>query len=122
MKRILLALGGAVAGGVLGYLAFLWILQQGFYALILPGALVGLGASLARNRFVWVAVVCGLLALVLGTFADWRVTVPLQDDDSFGYYLLHLHQQRAITLIMITVGGLIGFWAPYPRTGWRART
>jgi hypothetical protein len=121
MKRILLALAGAAAGGVMGYYAFVWILGQGFYALILPGALVGLGAALARNRFGWVAVVCGLLALVLGVFAAWSVWLPPGDDDSLCYYVLHLHERPPLTLIMIAVGGLLGLWIPYPRKDGGAR-
>jgi hypothetical protein len=121
MRRALLALAGAVAGGVLGYYAFIWISRQGFYALILPGALVGLGAALARNRRVWVAVVCGLLALLAGIIADWKITIPPPDDDSLRYYVLHLHQQPPITLIMIVIGGLLGVLIPYPRKESAAR-
>ena len=40
MKNNVLALCGAVAGGVVGYFAFFWVLEQGFYALALPGALL----------------------------------------------------------------------------------
>jgi hypothetical protein len=120
MKRALLALAGAVAGGVLGYYAFIWISRQGFYALILPGALVGLGAALARNRWVWLAVVCAVLALAVGIVADWRISIP-EDDDSLWYYVLHLHQQPPITLIMIAIGGLLGLLIPYPRRDSAAR-
>ena len=56
MKQTLLTLCGAVAGGILGYFAFGWLLGQGFYALMLPGGLLGLGAGLAKNRSVLLAV------------------------------------------------------------------
>src|SRR5262249_44369444 len=61
MMQSLLVLAGAVAGGVLGYFAFFWVAAQGFYGLIIPGALLGLGAGIAKNRSVVLAVVCGLM-------------------------------------------------------------
>jgi hypothetical protein len=120
MKHNLLALGGAVAGGVLGYFAFRWILTYGFYALVLPGGLVGIGAGIARNRSVWVAVVCGILALALGVFSEYRA-FPFIADDSLGYFLAHLHQLSPVTLLMIGLGAFIGFWIPFRRTEPRSR-
>ena len=57
-------LGGAV-GGVVGYLLFRWLLTKGFYALVMPGALLGLGAGLAtRGKSLTLArkipLVCGM--------------------------------------------------------------
>ena len=112
MKQNLLVLSGAVIGGAIGYFGFQWIARQGFYGLILPGALLGVGASLSWNRSVPLCAVCGVLALALGFFAEWRFA-PFLADGSLGYFVSHLHQLRPITLIMIAVGGLIGFWAPY---------
>jgi hypothetical protein len=50
MKKHILVLLGAFAGGLVGYFGFLWIARQGFYALVLPGGLLGVGASLFRNK------------------------------------------------------------------------
>ena len=44
-----LGLVGAIAGGVLGFYTFRWLLGQGFYGLIIPGAFLGLGCSLLRT-------------------------------------------------------------------------
>jgi hypothetical protein len=104
-------LGGALAGGALGYLAFFWLAGHGFYGLVLPGGLLGLGAGVARNRSVALAVVCGLLATALGLFARWQ----LGNDGTFGDFLLHVHQLSPPTLLMIAVGGAIGFWVPFRR-------
>ncbi len=114
MKPYAFALLGAVAGGVIGYFGFLWIAGQGFYALVLPGGLLGVGASLAQNRSTAVCVICGLLALALGFVAEWRFA-PFIKDVSFSYFLTHVHQLRPITLIMIAAGAVIGFWAPFSR-------
>ena len=52
MKNVMAGLAAA-AGGVVGYFAFIWIARQGFYALMLPGGLAGLGASFfVRDRSV----------------------------------------------------------------------
>ena len=114
MKQTLLVLCGAVAGGILGYFAFVWVARQGFYALMLPGGLLGLGAGIAQNRSILLAAVCGLAAVALGLFSEWRFA-PFIKDDSFGFFLLHAWELKPLTLLMIGVGGVIGFWVPYRR-------
>jgi hypothetical protein len=114
MKQNLLVLAGAIAGGLIGYLGFLWITRQGFYALVLPGALVGVGASLFSIRSTGLCIVCGLLALAFGFLAEWRFA-PFIANGSFGYFVTHIHQLKPITLLMIAAGAVIGFWAPLSR-------
>ena len=110
MKNLLAGLAGALAGGAVGYFAFIWIARQGFYALMLPGALAGFGASLfVNNRSVLRGVLCGVFALGLGLFAEWRFA-PLIKDSSLGYFLTHLGQLQPITLLMIAGGGILGYW------------
>ncbi|MBI5757255.1 MAG: hypothetical protein HZA46_01910 [Planctomycetales bacterium] len=114
MKRTFLVLAGAVVGGVLGYFAFFWMRRRGFYGLILPGGLLGLGAGVAQNRSTRLAVVCGLLATALGLFTEWQYA-PFRKDDSLSYFLLHVHELEPVTLMMVAVGGVMGFWIPYRR-------
>ena len=45
MVSNLLGLGGAVIGGVVGYAGFRFAWSRGFYAMILPGGLLGLGCG-----------------------------------------------------------------------------
>lgn len=112
-----LSLVGAAVGGVLGYLAFGWLAGQGFYALALPGVLLGLGATvLARRRSMALAVACGVLALALGVFAEWK-HFPFAKDDSLNYFVTHLFDLRPFTLIMIGLGGFGGFWFARPTAG-----
>jgi hypothetical protein len=106
-------LAGAVLGGVIGWFAFFWIARQGFYMLALPGGLLGVGASmLMRRGSLPFAVVAGLAATALGVIAEWRLA-PFTADASLSYFLAHVHQLRPFTLIMIAIGGFIGFWMPF---------
>ena len=111
-----LVLVGAVLGGLLGYFGFFWLVRQGLYGMVLPGGLVGLGAGLFRGTSKAVAVPCGILALALSLYTQWRFAAFVKDD-SFGYFIAHLHHLAPMTLIMMTAGTLIGFWVPLRRSG-----
>jgi hypothetical protein len=109
LRTLVLGVVGAVIGGWLGYLAFFWIATQGFYALVLPGGLLGLGAGLcARRRSVLLAVVCGIAGLALGLYTEWRFE-PFVADKSLTYFLGHLQLLRPLTLIMVALGGFVSF-------------
>lgn len=114
MKQTLLVILGAVVGGTLGYFAFFWIAGQGFYAMVLPGGLLGIGAGLAKNKSLLLAIGCGVVALALGLFTEWRFA-PFKKDDSLGYFLVHAWELKPITLLMIVAGGFVGFWMPFRR-------
>src|SRR6185369_6204476 len=101
---------GAVIGGWMGYEAFFWIAKQGFYALPLPGALLGIGCGLlARKRLMPRAVLCGVAAVALGLYVEWRFE-PFIADKSLGYFVSHIHLLRPYTLLMVALGGVFGFW------------
>lgn len=104
----------AIFGAALGYLGFMWMADQGVYALALPGILIGLGAGLARNRSAALAGICGVGALVVGLFAEWK-RYPFSVDDSFEYFVLHVHQLQPWTLLMLGFGTVLAFWIPYSR-------
>jgi hypothetical protein len=110
IRDMLVGLAGALIGGAIGYVAFVWIARQGFYALMLPGALAGVGTSLfVSDRSVPRAALCGVFALGLGLFAEWRFA-PFIKDPRPGYFLAHVHQLQPITLLMIAAGGVLGYW------------
>src|SRR5262245_22127030 len=100
MRQTLLVPCGAAAGGALGYLAFFWIAGQGCYGLALLGVLLGLGAGIARNPSVLLAVACGLAAVGPGLFTEWRFA-PFVRDESLGYFLPNAWKLPPITLVMI---------------------
>ena len=102
---------GAAAGGAAGYFLTGWLVQQGFYAMALPGAGVGLGAGLlVTKRCPGVAIACGVLALALGVFTEWMNFPWPRPHDGFGYFLSHLGDLRPLTMILIGLGALGGYW------------
>jgi hypothetical protein len=101
---------GGIVGGVFGYVLFFWIVKQGFYALVLPGASIGLGCGLlARHRSAIRGIACAIAALVLGLYTEW-VFAPFGVDDQFGYLVAHFYLLRPITLIMIGLGTALAYY------------
>ena len=101
-------LGGAV-GGVVGYFAFFWIARQGFYAIVLPPALLGLCAGLgARRRSIALALIAALAGLLLGLFIEWQFA-PFVVDGSLRYFVTHLHSLRPLTILMIVLGTILSY-------------
>jgi hypothetical protein len=118
---ILRGMAGAVIGAVLGWFAFGWLMNQGFYGLALPGALVGIVCGLiSGGPSVTNGVLCTVIAAILGVVLEWRHR-PFIADESFGYFVTHLHELRGITWLMLGLGATFGFWfgrgrASYTRT------
>ncbi|MFO0808209.1 MAG: hypothetical protein U0746_06265 [Gemmataceae bacterium] len=112
MKANLLAVLGGIAGGVLGFIVCVWTYEQGFYALALPGCLVGFGAGYFRPRSILVAIASGIGATALGLLVDHHVA-PFRDDRSLTFYLSNLSHLAPVVKLMIAVGGFVGFWVPF---------
>jgi hypothetical protein len=105
-----LGLIGAAAGGTLGFFLFGWAVKQGFYAMIVPGALLGLGcAVLARHPSRIRGAVCGVAGLLLGFYTEWSF-FPFDADDRLSYFSTHVHQLTPLSLLMIGLGGLSAYW------------
>ncbi len=115
LKNDCLVLAGALVGGLVGYIAFKWLLGQGYYGLMLPGGLLGMGAGVFKTPTKAVAVVCGTLALVLGLLVEWDSS-PFKADESLAYFVTHFYDLKPATLIMIALGAAIGFWIPFRRS------
>ena len=114
LKNELLVVGGALVGGLIGLIAFRWLIGQGFYALLLPGGFVGLGAGMFKTPSKGTAVGCGCLALLFGLIAEWN-SFPFEADGSPVYFLTHFYDLKPMTLILIGIGTAIGFWIPFRR-------
>jgi hypothetical protein len=99
---------GAAIGGWLGYQTFFWILAQGFYALAIPGATLGLGAGLcARRRSMPLALICGLAGLALGIYIEWQ-SFPFAQDQSLEFFVRHVHHLPSLKLVMLGIGAIAG--------------
>ena len=100
---------GAAIGGCVGYFAFGWVLSQGFYAMIIPGAALGYGAGkLSQMGSTLLGVTCAVLATGLGLFTEWQF-FPFAKDGSLLYFIGHVHDLRPVSLLMIGAGAFFGF-------------
>ena len=117
LKNWFFGLIGGAAGAAFGYFVFLWMARQGFYAMIIPGACLGLGCGLLSGvKSPAMGVVCGVSAILLGLFTEWKFA-PFKDDPSFEYLIMNVHKLRPVTQIMIILGGVAGYWFGTGRDG-----
>jgi len=117
IAEFMLGLVGAVGGGVLGYFLFMVIVRQGFYAIVLPGALVGIGCgALSGRKSNTLGIICGILGLIAGILAEWRFA-PFIADKSLFYFLRHIHELTRFTQVLILLGAVFGFWFGRGRKG-----
>ncbi len=116
MKQTLIAIVGAAAGGALGLFLVPQIMNLGLYPAVWPGGFLALGACLGKLPNRWMAIIFGVAALTLGIYSEWKA-FPFLADDSFGYFVRHIYEVMPIHLILICLGGAIGFWAPFQRAG-----
>jgi hypothetical protein len=102
-------LGGAV-GGALGYFAFDWMLTRGYYALVLPGSLVGLGCGLAsRRKLIGLGALSAVAALAIGALADWNSLA--EPSPTFLEHLATLlRPNRRIPAFLILASVVISFY------------
>jgi hypothetical protein len=113
----LLGLAGAIGGGALGFFVFFLLAREGFYGMILPGALVGIGCgALSGCQSNVLGLICCALACGLGIFTEWRYA-PFNVDDSFSFFVAHLHDLSRTALISMAVGGFFGYWFGRGRPG-----
>jgi hypothetical protein len=112
-----LGLGGALVGAFLGYLLFVAIAGQGFYAIVLPGALSGVGCgALSRRKSNTLGIICGVLGLIAGILAEWRFA-PFIADKGLFYFLTHIHELTRFTQVLILLGAAFAFWFGRGRKG-----
>lgn len=116
LKKYAVALLGAIIGGTIGVLGFAWFLSFGFHALVLPGGLMGIGASAGRVRNLPFAITLAVAASVLAVFAEWWKR-PFLKDESLSYFLAHIGDLPPPTLLMIAVGSIVAFWGAYDPWG-----
>jgi hypothetical protein len=106
----ILATAGGVAGAFAGYQIFFWLVGQGYYGMMIPGAMLGLGCGLlARESSQVRGLICAVTGVVLGVYTEWQFA-PFKADGSLSYLVMHLHQIVPIHLIMILLGAVFAYW------------
>jgi hypothetical protein len=104
---LLRGLGGAIGGGIAGYLLFYWLSSKGLYGIMVIGALIGFGAGLAsRGRSVTLGVICALVALPTAILSEWHV-MPFVKDQSLSLFLVNL---SAAHWLFIAFGVAAAYW------------
>ncbi len=99
---------GAALGAFAGWFIFGWLVSQGFYALVLPGAAVGLGfGALSRRPMIAGGVFCAVVAFILTLACEWRFFANLQTLEEF---LKDLPNETPVTFLMMGLGVLMAFW------------
>jgi hypothetical protein len=107
---VLRGIVGGIVGGVVGYFIVRWLAGQGMYGMIVPGALIGLGASLAaRGKSLTLGIICAVAAVAAALVIEWAV-FPFMKDKSFSFFVAHLNHLKPMTMIMIGLGGVFAFW------------
>lgn len=115
--NLMLCLAGGAVGGAVGYAVFAWLYSQGFYALVIPGACIGLGCGAFSRRWSYlVGTVAGLASLAWSLLIEWWFR-PFLADGSLKYFFAHVHQLEPVTWIMVAFGVLMGFWFGCGREG-----
>jgi hypothetical protein len=106
-----LGIVGAILGGIAGWFIYGWLFNQGYYALALPGAAVGLGFSaLARRPMIAGGAFCAVAAFFLMAACEWKDSAFVADD-SYLYFLTHIHKVDSMaTLGFIALGVAFAFW------------
>ena len=109
-KAWALGVVGAVIGGAVGWFVFSLLFNEGYYALALPGALVGFGfGQLSKIRSFAGGVFCAIVAAGLMFMCEWNFRF-FTDDPSFGYFVSNVHELSSATFLMFFLGVVMAFW------------
>lgn len=106
----ILGLLGAALGGLAGYFLFQYAWSYGYYAPVLSGGMVGVGAGLlGRHQSILRGLLCAIAGIVLGYYCDYRITL-LPHFDTFLAYLAAFAKHSTSTNILTILGGLVAYW------------
>jgi hypothetical protein len=102
---------GAVIGAALGVGVMYIGLKSGFYAEVAIGMLAGWIAALMARRASWgVGVIAGVVTLVAGVWAEWKLVGPFVADDSFWYFVRHFLELKPFKLLSHAIGVGAAVW------------
>lgn len=111
ISGFLFPLVGGVVGFAIGAAIYLWLWRNySVLALVLPGALLGLGVERTANgHSQFRGLLCAIVALVGSVILDWKER-PFVDDASLLFYTQHIWKQTPVVLLMAAGCGLAYWW------------
>lgn len=99
---------GAVVAGVIGYFLYRLLLNNGYYAIAIPGGFVGIGYGLAARKPSMIAgICCGIAGLFFGFWCD---AVTMAPPETLFSYLAKFNQKPQTNLILICIGAFMSAW------------
>src|SRR5690242_8077594 len=99
---------GAAIGAILGYYTFSWIYHHGFYGMMIPGTMLGLGCgALARHHSAIRGAACAAGGLALGLFTEWSVAYGGRL--GVGEFLSEISKPDLIAILMIAAGSYFAY-------------
>ena len=101
---------GAIVGVGVGTLAYWLLLLQGYHILAAVGAGVALGVSaMAQTRQIVWGFATGALAVLASVLVEFFFR-PFAADESFSYFISHLHELPRNSLISLAVVAALGVY------------
>ena len=108
--RYLRAVIGSFAGAFLGYLGFAMLTKIGVYAMVVPGAMTGLGCGAqSGTKSIPLGLYAAALAFIVSVLIEWHF-FPFVADESLPYFVSNLDGLSRLTKVMFGFGTFAGFW------------
>jgi len=106
---LLRGIGGAIAGAIVGYIAFRLLLTGGLYGIMIPGVLLGLAAALAaRRKSPVLGIMCGVLAVPVTLFSEWHGLFA--QNHTFLDFVANIHTLGWQTIALMLLGVAAAWW------------
>lgn len=110
MQHYIRGIAGALIGAVVGYFAFSFVVGHGLYAMILPGACVGLACGyLSRVESKTLGIIAAIVGLAVSVLSEAH-QFPFIKDKSLTYFITHIHEVLPMHLVMMALGTAFAFW------------
>jgi hypothetical protein len=108
--QLVKGIAGAIVGGAIGYGVFVMLSRFGIYAIILPGALIGIAASYGSRMYsLPLGIICAVAALPVSLLAHGHLFRFIQDD-SLQYLFLNFYKLPTMELVMMLFGVFAAFY------------
>jgi hypothetical protein len=100
---------GALLGALAGSAMFVGLLKIGLYALIIPGALAGMGGAwMSRVHSRLVGVLCIVIGAAATILCEWS-QFPFVADDSLIYFVTHINTLRSMAMLLGGLGIVLAY-------------